>query len=337
MLVACSGSRSFAPGRGTSAAKAALLLPLTGGLAELGKTMAEAAGLVTGTMAVADRPKTYDAGDSSESATAAATAAIAAGASTLFGPLKAEQTTAVLAIAGKRPVVTFSNDAALAEQGAYVMGITPAQSLATMFTYAKAQGISRIAVLASDSAFGRATVSAAQQVAAAGGLTLTTALLRAPDAGGHLAAITAASGGVPPEAIYIPDGGAALTGLSEGLSGRGIQLMGSMQWSSGTALADGSWYAAPSPDLYQQFAADFRAAQGTDPGVIAALGYDAALVAAGLAETEQLNDKGLRRAAGFTGVLGPFRFTDDRRCIRDLAVLRVSGGATTQIAEIEGS
>jgi hypothetical protein len=113
--------------------------------------------------------------------------------------------------------------------------------------------------------------------------------------------------------------------------------MGSVQWSSGTALADGSWYAAPSPDLYQQFAADFRAAQGTDPGVIAALGYDAALVAAGLAETEQLNDKGLRRAAGFTGVLGPFRFTDDRLCIRDLAVLRVSGGATAQVAEIEGS
>lgn len=288
-------------------------------------------------MAVADRPKVYDSGDTAESAAAAATAAIAAGAKAIFGPLKADQVPAVLAVAGSRPVITFSNDASLADQGAYVMGITPAQSVATMFTYAKAQGISRIAVLASDSPFGRATISAAQQVADAGGLTLTATLLRAPEAGGHLSAITAASGGVVPQAIYIPDGGKALAGFTQGLSGRGAQLMGSVQWSSGAVLPDGAWYAAPAPDLYQQFAADFQAAYGVDPGVIAALGYDAALVASGLSGIGQLNDRGLRRTAGFTGVLGPFRFTDDRRCIRDLAVLRVSGGEATLVAEIEGS
>lgn len=288
-------------------------------------------------MAVADRPKVYDSGDTAESAAAAATVAIAAGAKAIFGPLKADQVPAVLAVAGSRPVITFSNDASLADQGAYVMGITPAQSVATMFTYAKAQGISRIAVLASDSPFGRATISAAQQVADVGGLTLTATLLRAPEAGGHLSAITAASGGVVPQAIYIPDGGKALAGLAQGLSGKGAQLMGSVQWSSGATLPDGAWYAAPAPDLYQQFAADFQAAYGVDPGVIAALGYDAALVASGLSGIGQLNDRGLRRAAGFTGVLGPFRFTDDRRCIRDLAVLRVSGGAATLVAEIEGS
>lgn len=336
MLVACSGG-GLIPQGAKSAADAALLLPLSGPLAGLGQNMAHASELVTASMAVADRPKMYDAGDTPETAATAATGAIAAGARALFGPLKADQVPAVLAVAGQRPVITFSNDASLADQGAYVMGITPAQSVATMFTYAKAQGISRIAVLASDTPFGRATITAAQQVAAAGGLALTATLLRDPGAGGHLSAITEASGGVVPQAIYIPDGGKALTGLVQGLSGKGAQLMGSVQWSSGAALPDGSWYAAPAPDLYQQFATDFRAAYGTDPGVIAALGYDAALVASGLSAVGQLNDRGLRRPAGFTGVLGPFRFTDDRRCIRDLAVMRVSGGQTTLIAEIEGS
>ena len=299
--------------------------------------MAHASELVTASMAVDDRPRIHDTGDNAASAAAAATVAIDAGAKAIFGPLKADQATAVLAVAGQRPVVTFSNDATLADQGAYVMGITPAQSVATMFTYAKSQGISRIAVLASDTPFGRATIVAAQQVAAAGGLVLTATLLRDSAAGGHLAAITSASGGVVPQAIFIPDGGNALVGLSEGLSGRGAQLMGSVQWSSGAVLPEGAWYAAPAPDLYQQFAADFRAAFGVEAGVIVALGYDATLVAQGLSSIGQLNDKGLRRAAGFTGVLGPFRFTEDRRCIRDLAVLRVSGPESSLIAEIEGS
>lgn len=320
-----------------SAADAAFLLPLTGALAGLGQDMAHASELVTASMTEADRPKTYDTGDTTENARAAATLAIGAGAKAFFGPLKADQAAAVLAAAGQRPVVTFSNDATLADQGAYVMGITPAQSVATMFTYAKSQGISRIAVLTTDTPFGRATIAAAQQLATAGGLSLTATLMRAPEAGGHLAAITKASGGVAPQAIYIPEGGKALTGFAHDLSGRGAQLMGSVQWSSGAELPQGAWYAAPSPDLYQQFVNDFQAAYGSDPGVIVALGYDAALVATGLANAGQLNDKGLRRAAGFTGVLGPFRFTEERRCIRDLAVLRVSGADASLIAEIEGT
>lgn len=341
MLVACSGA-SFAPKGGKPATQAALLLPLTGPLADLGQTMAQSAALVTATMKPADRPTIHDAGDSAETAAAAAASAIAGGAKVLFGPLKADQARAVLAVAANRPVITFSNDASLTAEGAYVMGITPAQSLATMFTYAKAQGISRIAVLASDSAFGRATVTAAQQIAAAGDLVLTATLLRAPQEGDHMAALIKASGGVAPEAIYIPDGGAALAGLVQGLSGNGAQtkapqLMGSVLWSSGAALPEGAWYAAPAPDLYQQFAEDFRAAHGSDPGVIAALGYDAALVATGLVDIVQLDHKGLRRAAGFTGVLGPFRFAADRRCIRDLAVMRVSDGAPVLLAEIEGT
>ena len=316
---------------------AALLLPLTGSAGALGQNMGRAASLVTQGLPVGSAPAVIDTGDTAAGAAAAAQQAIAGGAKLLLGPLRADQTPAVLAVAGNVPVITFSNDDTLGEQGAFVMGITPAQSVATMFTYAKSQGISRIAVLASDTPFGRATIVAAQQVAAAGGLVLTATLLRDPAAGGHLAAITSASGGVVPQAIFIPDGGNALVGLSEGLSGRGAQLMGSVQWSSGAVLPEGAWYAAPAPDLYQQFAADFRAAFGVEAGVIVALGYDATLVAQGLSSIGQLNDKGLRRAAGFTGVLGPFRFTEDRRCIRDLAVLRVSGPESSLIAEIEGS
>ena len=65
----------------------------------------------------------------------------------LLGPLRADQTPAVLAVAGDVPVVSFSNDDRLAGQGAFVMGITPAQSVAAAFSYARAQGVRRVAVV----------------------------------------------------------------------------------------------------------------------------------------------------------------------------------------------
>jgi len=353
LLAACGDAplRGFSPlgrgggggggGGGKGAQDAALLLPLSGELAGLGQNMQRAAQLVTAGYAPGTAPAVFDCGDSAASAAEAATAALAGGAKLLFGPLRAEQTTAVLAVAGKVPVVSFSNDDSLAAQGAFVMGLTPAQSVGTLLSYARAQGLSRVAVLAADTPFGRASIEAARRIAPAGGLTLTAALLRTPDAGGHLAALQDAGGGVLPEAVYIPDSGPRLTGLARGLRKAGLQLMGSVQWSAALAASspdlDGAWFAAPSPDLYQPFQDRFLAASGAEAGVVAGLGHDAALVAVGLAEIGAMTRKGLTRDGGFTGVLGPFRFAPDGRCTRSLAVLSLAAGQTRVVAEVEGT
>ena len=57
--------------------------------------------------------------------------------------------------------------------GAFVMGVTPAQSVATMFSYARAQGLTRIAVVARESPLGAASIAAARGIAQAGGISLT--------------------------------------------------------------------------------------------------------------------------------------------------------------------
>ena len=183
-------------------------------------------------------------------------------------------------------------------------------------------------------------------LASTSALPLLTAPLLVACSGSGFAPFAAQGGKSAADAALLLPLSGPLAGLGQNMADASELVTASMApadrpkiYDSGDSavLPDGAWYAAPAPDLYQQFAADFRAAYGTDAGVIAALGYDAALVAAGLSGVGQLNDKGLRRTAGFTGVLGQFRFTDDRRCIRDLAVLRVSGSETTLIAEIEGS
>jgi branched-chain amino acid transport system substrate-binding protein len=117
--------------------------------------------------------------------------------------------------------------------------------------------------------------------------------------------------------------------------------MGSVQWGVADVTADanldGAWFAAPPPDLFLPFADRFQAAFGVQPGVVAALGHDAALLAMGLGDGRGVSRKGILRAAGFTGVLGPFRFVEGGRCQRDLAVLGVKGGSFTILAEVTGT
>lgn len=320
---------------------AALLLPLTGEMAAIGQNMARAASLAAQGGAPDAAPPVYDTMDTAEGAAAAATEALAKGAKLLVGPLKSDQTPAVLAVAGRVPVITFSNDETLAAQGAYVMGLTPAQSVGTMFSYARAQGLTQIALVVREGPLGDATIAAVRQIAAAGGITLTSVLTRNPEDGDLAAALGAAGKGAKPQAVYLPDGGAALTGFAAGLAGSGLQILGSAQWGAGDIAADpnlaGAWFAAPPPDLFTPFADRFEAAFAEAPGLVAALGHDAALLAIGLGNAHALSAKGIERKAGFTGVLGPFRFLSGGRCQRDLSVLTLRDSVIELLAEVTGT
>lgn len=337
---------AFLPSCGTvsvvsqhGAGEAALLLPLSGANAGVGAAMAQAADLAGLGRAPESMPRRYDTGDTAEGAAAAAVAALDDGARLLMGPLRSDQTPAVLAVAGSVPVLTFSNDDRL--QGAFVFGVTAAQSVSAMFSYAVSQGISRVAVVATQGPLGAAAGTAAVQIAAAGGLNLSAVVLRDPTAPGLVQAIREASGGVLPQAVFLPDGGLALAAFVRGLRGSTLQVLGSVQWGigdvAGNAALDGAAFAAPAPDLFQPFSDRYLATYGVEPGVVAALGYDAVLMAMGLGDAGTLNRQGLLRKAGFTGVLGGFRFDKTGRCHRDLAVLGIEQGRVVIRAEVVGT
>lgn len=327
-------------GSGAGGSAAALLLPLTGSAAALGQNMGRAASLVTQS-SPAKAPAILDTGDTAEGAASAARQAIDGGGKLLLGPLRADQTPAVLAVAGNVPVVTFSNDDTLGAQGAFVMGITPAQSVSTMFSYARAQGATRIALVAANTPLGTASAAAAARIAAAGGITLTATLLRDPGQGGLVSALKQASGGAMPDGVFLPDGGKTLAGFAAALKGSGTQILGSVQWGVTDVTANGNlagaWFAAPPPDLFLPFADRFQAAFGEQPGIVAALGHDAALMAVGLGDARAVSRKGITRSGGFTGVLGAFRFLPTGRCQRDLSVLAIEGGSITLLGEVEGT
>ena len=334
------GGSPFAarPGSGAGATGAFALLPLTGDAAALGQDMARAMSLAAAGLTL---PVALDAGDSPEAAAAAAKTAIEGHARLILGPLRADQVPAVLEVAGDVPVLTFSNDENLAGSGVFIFGVTPAQSVATMFSYAKAQGAQRVAMVAADTPYGRSAGAAAQAFAAAGGLNLSATLLRDPARSGLAGALRDASGGVMPEAVFLPDRGAALQAFARGLKGSGVQIMGSTQWGLGADAEvlsnpdlDGAWYAAPAPDPFQNFANRFLGSFGTTPGFVTALGHDAAQVAMELGASGKMSRKGLLRAEGFNGALGHFKFRPDGRCTRDLSVLALKEGRVVALGEV---
>ena len=134
-----------------------LLLPLSGDAAAVGTDMLDAAQLAlfdVGDNDLVLLPR--DTSNTAEGASAAARDALDNGAQLLLGPLFSASTVAVapLAVARNVRVLSFSNDAAAAGRGAYIMGFRPEEQVERVVRFAHSQGLTRVAALAPDDAYG---------------------------------------------------------------------------------------------------------------------------------------------------------------------------------------
>lgn len=153
-----------------------LLLPLSGPQAKVGQAMLNAAQLAIFEIAgnqfvliVRDTTGTPD------GARRAARSALQAGASLILGPLFATSVQAVAMEARPRGVnvLAFTNDASVAGNGVYVMGLSPRSQIERVLDYASLQGLRRYAVLAPESPYGWTVLSAMQAVIDKNGVELT--------------------------------------------------------------------------------------------------------------------------------------------------------------------
>ncbi|RME64298.1 MAG: hypothetical protein D6782_08575, partial [Alphaproteobacteria bacterium] len=157
----------------------ALLAPLSGPQARLGDALVQAA-----TLALFDaydprlKLRVYDTGGDAATAATAAETALADGAHVILGPLFSQAVHAVApaARAARVPVLAFSNDAAAAAPGVYVLGLQPADEVRRVVGYAlTAGGHKRFAALLPEGAYGETVLAA------------LTAAVR--DGGGELVAV----------------------------------------------------------------------------------------------------------------------------------------------------
>jgi hypothetical protein len=176
------GATGLAPAPGAGAnQRVALLVPLTGPLANQGQALAQAAQLA---LASPGSPQLdiKDTSGTPPGAAAAAQTALAAGDGLILGPLTSLETAAVAPVARNAgvPVLAFTNDLAQAQPGVWTLGITPGQQVRRLVAAAQGQDKTQISALLPDNQFGRAMSDALTQVAAADGLPPPSIHLHSP-------------------------------------------------------------------------------------------------------------------------------------------------------------
>ncbi|WP_193366739.1 penicillin-binding protein activator [Pelagibius marinus] len=165
--------------------KVGLLLPLSGARADVGQAILNAAQLALFDLA-GDRFALVirDTGGTPQGAAAAAQAALDEGAELILGPLFSTSAEAVkpVAAAAAVPMITFSNNTAIAGPETFVMGVTPSTQVNRVIDYAVAQGLRRFAVLAPENEYGNVVVRALQEAVFRNGVELSRVVYYDPRA-----------------------------------------------------------------------------------------------------------------------------------------------------------
>ena len=329
----------------------AILLPLSGERASLGRAMQRAA-----EMAVIEggarnmKLLTFDTRGTPEGAAGAADQAVQQGAKLILGPVFSNEVRAVRErAAGKVNVIAFSNDTSAAGNGVFLLSFMLRQQVENVVGYASRQGRKRIGVIAPDNDYGRQVTELTRDAARKNGAEVTRTGTYRPDTMEVTDQIKAFSGATGVDrkgrvgrtgpldfdAVMIADGGTKLRMVASLLAYYDVdpdkvRVLGTGRWDDRALRRElslrGGWYAAPDPVAYDRFAEKFKGAHGEEPPRIATLAYDAVGLAATLAKKQTGIDysaASLTDPAGFAGVDGIFRFTPDGLSERGLAVVEI--------------
>ncbi|GAA3796737.1 penicillin-binding protein activator [Qipengyuania pelagi] len=299
----------------------ALLVPMSGENGAVGQSIANAT-----TMAILDtnannlRITAYDTAINPRDA---ARRAVADGNKLILGPLMGENVGAVLSEARRAdvPLISFSNDAAIASPDVFVMGQIPEQSIRRSVEYAReAKGVRDFAVVAPDGEYGRRAEAALQTAVAdfggrvvgsesyaRGNTSVVSAMDRLVARGGFGGLLIADSARLATQAAgRVKPGGAGNT-----------LIIGTELWSGDASVTRasalrGAIFSAVSDDRYRRFVDSYEARFGAQPYRISTLGYDAVLLTLRVARDWRVGRdfpvSQLRDSGGFVGLDGPFRF-----------------------------
>jgi ABC-type branched-subunit amino acid transport system substrate-binding protein len=353
--------------------RVALLVPLSGTNAAVGQSIANAANMAL--LESGERRinlRIYD--TAAGGAASAASRAVGEGARLFLGPLLAGDVRAVQGVASANaiPVLSFSNDAALAGEGTYVLGYQPSQSIARIVQYARGRGAVRFAALIPEGVYGQRAANAFLRAVEASGGRVVSVVNYARTPAKLLAAARAVTdydrrmaraakapalrpdGSVAPiasrlppvgfQALLIADSGPVAAAFGPALAqygAGGVLVMGTELWNSEPAVRtarglQGAVFASVADARFTALGGRYRAKFGGTPSRLASFGYDTVLLVNSLADRWPVGQPFpralLAAPEGFAGIDGVFRFTPSGIADRGLEVQRIGGGAITTVA-----
>jgi branched-chain amino acid transport system substrate-binding protein len=328
--------------------KVGLVLPLSasGNAGAVGQAMRNAAEMALAQFtppSIQLLPKD-DAG-TAQGAQLAVQQAIDEGAQVILGPLFAHSVTNAKPIVRNRgvPMIAFSTDSNVAAPGAYLLSFLPESDVDRIVGYAVSQGKHSFIGLVPANAYGGVAEAEFKQSVARRGARIVALEHYGDDRSkiGDVARVIAQSASGA-DALFIPDGGDGVTDVVAALSSAGVNLrqlalMGTQLWDDPKIFAnpqlEGTWYPAPDPSGYRDFADRYRSRYHQDPprpGPATQV-YDAVSLIAALVRaqgSQRITNEVLANPNGFAGIDGAFRFRADGTNQRGLAVMKVtpSGG-----------
>lgn len=324
-------------------AKVALLVPLSGPNSTVGQAMLDAANMALFDVSTDIALLPRDTGGTPDGASAATSRALSEGAGLILGPVFAGEVARVREGLNGSPVsaIVYSTDASVAGGNVFVMGFLPALQVDRVVGFAKSRGMTKLAALVPDNAYGVAVTAEIQALQNRLGLAPPRILKISRDVKGELATLA----DDPPQMLLVALGGEQLVNIAPAIGefaqAHPLQLLGTGLWADDPnlwqvpALA-GGWYAAPEPGNFNQFASRFQTTYNYKPPRIATLAYDSVALAASVsrgaaANLNPFNRDVLLQPNGFIGIDGGFRFLPNGLSERNLAVLALSADGPTVV------
>jgi branched-chain amino acid transport system substrate-binding protein len=326
-----------------------LLVPLTGKKSALGQSMLKAAQMALFDIGSADfelMPR--DTKSTKEGAVEAAKAAIENGDKLILGPVFAEDLKEIKAVVGDAgiPIISFTTDWTLAGDNTYIMGFLPFTQVARVARYAQEHGKNSVAVYAPQTEYCDVVINTLKQTSVSvphvsryepKQLELDALIKDFAETSKN----PSSPNGFDFDALMLPLGSEGLKTLvnvmdTHGIRQPNVQFIGTGLWDDATLasnpLLHGGWFAAPDPNLRQDFEKRFQENYSTTPIRLSSLAYDATALAAVLARTTYSGSTPYTRDAltnprGFAGIDGIFRFRPDGLSERGLAVLEIRSDA----------
>ena len=336
----------------TGPAKVALLLPLSGQNAAVGRALMQAAEMGVFDSAGDDFSLVVRDSAAPGGPGAAVSSAMQEGAQLVLGPVfAAEIAPAAQASGGLIPVISFSNDRSAARPGVFVLGVTPQAQVQRVVEYAASQQVKRFAILYPNSPYGTAVRQAYQDAVVTAGGEVAMMQGYDPATTDLISTLQSLSGSYKNsgfDALMIPEGGqklravaAMLPGFDIPVAGPGggptpagtVRLLGTNLWNDPALAREqilaGGWFATTPPDRTTSFAQRYQQIYGAAPDPRAGIVYDAVTLAVALSKSKAGGDFSLTRLtdpSGFSGVTGLFRLNADGTTSRGLSVLEIGPG-----------
>ncbi len=311
-------------------------------LTELAASMENSARLAIGDLGADTlNLKIYNTNGSVEGAVGATQNALADGADVILGPVfkDAALETARIASQNDVPVFSFSNDPSIVAGNLFVLGHTFENSADRILQYAMSQGRGRVLSVHARNQQGLTGQQAIADASARTGADVKVSISYEFSQIGVVESIVqivdAASLTEADLIVFTADTAGALSLLGQllpeaGIDTEKVKFAGLTRWDipasnlSNKGL-QGGWFPLPDPNLTASYGYRYQYTYGDPPHPLAGLAYDGVVVAnALLAEArDQSRVAALKSPNGFIGATGPFRFRQDGRIERSLAVAEV--------------